>query len=106
MLQSNVNTICWGYPLKSRLRHNYKTVQKISDEYWDYLKPEDSSKSLTNARKNQPFKKSGIPHVKLEFSIPKILIGHNIQSVGIALIYDAMYEPKKAFEDTEFVEDN
>jgi len=78
---------------------NYKVSYGISDEYWDYLKPEDSSKSLTNARKNQPVKKSGIPHVKLEFSIPKILIGHNLQSVGIALIYDAIYEAKKAFEE-------
>jgi len=78
---------------------NYKVGQKISDEYYDYLKPEDSSKSISNARKNQPLKKSGIPHVKLEFSIPKILLGHNIQSVGIALIFDAMYEVKKAFEE-------
>jgi hypothetical protein len=79
--------------------YNYHIVYKISDEYWDSLKPEDSSKSIRNVRKNQPLKKSGIPHVKVEFSLPKILFGHNIQSVGIALIYDAINESKKAFEE-------
>jgi hypothetical protein len=78
---------------------NYRIVYKISDEYWDYQKPEDSSKSVSNSRKNQPHKKTGISHVKLEFSIPKILLGHNLYSASMALIYDAMYEVKKAFEE-------
>jgi hypothetical protein len=78
---------------------NYKIVYKISDEYWDCQKMEDSSKSVTNSRKIQPHKKTGIPHVKLEFSIPKILLGHNLQSIGMALIYDAMYVVKTAFEE-------
>ena len=61
--------------------------------------PRTTSKSFSNSRKNQPYKKAGIPHVRLEFSIPKILLGHNLQSVDMTLIYDAMYEVKKAFEE-------
>lgn len=78
---------------------NYKVIYKISDKYWDYLKAEDSSTGISNSRKNQPFEKTGIPHVKLEFSIPKILWGHNLYSASMALIYEGMYEVKKAFEE-------
>jgi hypothetical protein len=79
--------------------NNYHIVYKISDEYWDYASSEDSSDSLEKSRKNQPHKKAGIPHVKLEFSIPKILLGHNLYSVSMSLIYDAMYLVKTSFEE-------
>ncbi len=78
---------------------NYRVVSKISDEYWDSIKPEDSSESISNTRKSQPIKKIGIPHVRLEFSLPKILWGQNLHSAGLALIYDAMDIVKKAFEE-------
>jgi len=79
--------------------NNYHIVYKISDEYWDYVSSDDSLDSTEKSRKSQPHKKAGIPHVRLEFSIPKILLGHNLCSVSMGLIYDAMYLVKTAFEE-------
>jgi len=79
--------------------HNYRVVFKVSDEYWDSIKAEDSSESISNTKKTQAIKKTGIPHVKLEFSLPKILWGHNLRSAGLELIYDAMYIVKQAVEE-------
>jgi len=79
--------------------HNYRVVFKVSDEYWDSIKAEDSSENISNTKKTQAIKKIGIPHVKLEFSLPKILWGHNLHSAGLALIYDAMYIVKQAVEE-------
>lgn len=78
---------------------NYRIVYKISDEYWTYDRQEDSYGKKQGKNKNQPIKIAGKPHVKLEFSIPKILFGHNLYSISIALIYDAMYVVKNAFEE-------
>jgi hypothetical protein len=78
---------------------NYRIVYKISDEYWTYDRQEDSYGKKQGKNKNQPIKIAGKPHVKLEFSIPKILLGHNLYSISIALIYDAMHLVKTAFEE-------
>lgn len=78
---------------------NYRIVYKISDEYWTYDRSEDSNGEVQKSRKCQAIKIAGIPHVKLEFSIPKILFGHNLHSVSIAIIFDAMYLVKRAFEE-------
>lgn len=68
--------------------HNYKIIYKITDDYWYY-----------DEKGKMPFKEKGIPHVKFEFSVPKILFGHNITSAGMGLIYEAMYPVKLNFED-------
>jgi hypothetical protein len=78
---------------------NYHIVYKISDEYWDYICTEESNDSHVKRKKSQPHKITGIPHIKLEFSIPKILFGHNLYSVSMGLIYDAAYMVKIAFEE-------
>jgi hypothetical protein len=79
--------------------NNYRVIHKISDEYWESVKSEDTYGKTENKRKVQPEKKTGIPHVKLEFSMPKILLGHNLCSTSIALLYDAAYLVKLAFEE-------
>lgn len=78
--------------------NNYRVLHKISDEYWDYNNGEDSD-GREIKRKRQPNKKIGIPHVKLEFSVPKILLDNNLCSASMGLIYDAIYIVKKAFEE-------
>ena len=67
---------------------NYKVVFKVTDEYWYYDK-----------ERKFPYKASGIPHIAFEFSVPKILFGHNLVSVHPCLIYDAMHKVKEAFEE-------
>lgn len=66
---------------------NYKVACKITDEYWDY-----------DPIRKYPFKVSGIPNITFEYSVPKILFGHNLISTDPCLIYESMHRVKESFE--------
>ena len=66
---------------------NYKVVFKVTDEYWAY-----------DEKIKFPYKASGIPHIAFEYSVPKILYGHNMVSINPALIYESMFKVKESFE--------
>lgn len=68
--------------------YNYRVIYKVCDEYWVY-----------DQETRQPYKKAGIPNIRIEFSVPKILFGHNLLSAGMGLIYDAMYEVRLTFQE-------
>ena len=67
---------------------NYKVVFRVTDEYWAY-----------DEKRKYPYKASGIPHISFEYSVPKILYGHNLVSVHPCLIYESMHKVKDAFEE-------
>jgi|GEM_PF-3243355 len=66
---------------------NHKVMFKATDEYWTY----DETSRL-------PFKDNGRPHIVLEFSVPKILFGHNLVSAAPCLIYAALHLVRDYFE--------
>jgi len=72
---------------------NYKVVFKVTDEYWVY-----------DEKRKFPYKASGIPHISFEYSVPKILYGHNMVSIHPCLIYESMHKVKEAFEEYYGVE--
>jgi II/X family phage/plasmid replication protein len=66
---------------------NHKVMFKATDEYWTY---DETSR--------RPIQVNGQPHIVLEFSIPKILFGHNLVSASTCLIYSALYSVRDNFE--------
>lgn len=76
---SNLDFSCpsWSYPVRF----------KITDEYWEY-----------HRGSKHPFKAKGIPHIVFEFSVPKVLFGHNLFSADPCLIYQSMHLVRDNFE--------
>ncbi len=66
---------------------NYNVLFKVTEEYWTY-----------DRERRHPYKASGIPHISFEYSVPKILFGHNMVSVHPSLIYASAHKVKEAFE--------
>lgn len=73
----------------SLLSWNYKINWKFSDEYWAY-----------DEKEKAPYKKQGLPQLSFEFSVPKVLYGHNLYTVGLDRIYDALHIVVEAFQNT------
>jgi II/X family phage/plasmid replication protein len=66
---------------------SHKVMFKATDEYWTY---DETSR--------HPVKDNGQPHIVLEFSVPKILFGHNLVSAAPCLIYAALHSVRDYFE--------
>ncbi|MDA8326548.1 MAG: phage/plasmid replication protein, II/X family [Nitrospiraceae bacterium] len=66
---------------------NYKVLIKLTDEIFKY----DSARGV-------PEKAAGYPHLRLEFSVPKIICGHNLESFGAEGFKVACILVKKEFE--------
>lgn len=66
---------------------NYNVLYKFTDEYWTY---DDKNK--------MPYLESGIPYIQFEFSVPKVLCGHNLHSYGLSSVLDACWLVSKGFE--------
>ena len=72
---------------------NYNILYKATDEYWAYDK-----------RNRHPYLTAGMPNIKLEYSVPKIIYGNNLVSVSTSLIFESMHKVKKSFEDLYEIE--
>lgn len=72
---------------------NYNIVSKATDEYWAY--------DETNRR---PYLTAGIPHIKFEYSVPKIIYGNNLVSVSPSLIFESMHKVRESFKDLYGIE--
>lgn len=66
---------------------NYKVSFTLTDEYSAY----DKISRL-------PFKATDMPHIRFEYSVPKILLGNNLISVDPCLISESMQKVKDCFE--------
>jgi hypothetical protein len=67
----------------------YGISGRISRDIWEY--DEKSRTTWLN--------KSGWPYVRLEFSIPKVLHGHNLYSCDFDSVVDACFMVRQAFKD-------
>ena len=67
---------------------HYKVKFKLDDRKWTY---DPTSKKSVLAR--------GFPHLRLEFSAPKVLFGHNLMSIDVVTALDACFIVQKQFED-------
>ena len=72
---------------KANHSFNYRVQWKIDNRH--YVKDHDSGSVVVE---------EGIPYLKLEFSAPKILFGHNLDSITIESMLDACLVVKEKFE--------
>lgn len=66
---------------------NYKVKFKLDDRKWIYDKDN-----------RHAFKEPGFPHLRFEFSAPKVLFKHNLVSINMETVFDACYSVKDSFE--------
>jgi II/X family phage/plasmid replication protein len=67
---------------------NYKVKFKLDDQKW-----------VWDEENKHAFKESGFPHLRFEFSAPKVLLRHNLTSINLESALEACFIVEKAFED-------
>lgn len=66
---------------------SYNVQVALDDRRWIY-----------DPRFKKSFLEAGHPHVKLFYSVPKVLLGHNVHSVDAGLIFEAAWKVKDRLE--------